>query len=504
MNKKASLLLVLVLGLGLTYAVAVAAGPPDTLGIGRGSSAASFAEDLALLANSPLTTVITYQGRLTDGGDPANGNYDFEFRLFDDLSAGVQVGTTASLDDVSVSGGLFTVELDFGDVFDGQALWLEIRVRPGTETGGYTVLSPRQALNAAPYALSLRPGATISGAITSSGGEGVLNLTNTQGNALTVGEASDIGLYIDSAATGVRMASVGTGVLVESSNFNGFEVDSAGGDGVHVGDAVGNGFQVISAGGDAVNVGSTGGNGVYVGSADGIGVYVNQADEHGVQAASTSSGYYGGYFENTAAGGRGVFAGAGDNATADVVLDGSSGILSSDPSGASSGLDLRSNDDVEIHLDQNNDEAGFLAVYNGVGGLVFIVDESGNLTAAGTKSAMVEANQDGPVKLYALESPENWFEDFGTASLVAGETTVAIEPVFAATVNLSEDYHVFLTPLGGCALYVAEKTSESFTVRSLDGEACSIDFDYRIVAKRLGYEDLRLEPVDLEALGEEQ
>ena len=163
---------------------------------------------------------------------------------------------------------------------------------------------------------------------------------------------------------------------------------------------------------------------------------------------------------------------------------------------------IRSNDDAEVRLDLDNDDDGFFVVYNGAGGIVLIVDEMGNLTAPGTKSAMVETDGHGPVKLYALESPENWFEDFGSARLVAGEATVTIEPVFAATVNLERDYHVFLTPLGDCALYVAEKTPTAFTVRAQGGAQCSIAFDYRIVAKRLGYEDLRLEQVNLETLAE--
>jgi hypothetical protein len=32
------------------------------------------------------TTSFTYQGRLTDGGTAANGNYDLQFTLFDSLS----------------------------------------------------------------------------------------------------------------------------------------------------------------------------------------------------------------------------------------------------------------------------------------------------------------------------------------------------------------------------------------------------------------------------------
>ena len=100
------------------------------------------------------------------------------------------------------------------------------------------------------------------------------------------------------------------------------------------------------------------------------------------------------------------------------------------------------------------------------------------------------------MSLYAVQSTENWFEDFGTASLKDGEAVVEIEPLFAQTVNLSEDYHVFLTPLGDChGLYVAEKTATSFTVRELGSGTSDIDFDYRIVVKRLGYETERLEPV---------
>jgi len=33
------------------------------------------------------TTAFTYQGSLKDGATPANGNYDFEFKLFDLVSA---------------------------------------------------------------------------------------------------------------------------------------------------------------------------------------------------------------------------------------------------------------------------------------------------------------------------------------------------------------------------------------------------------------------------------
>jgi len=119
----------------------------------------------------------------------------------------------------------------------------------------------------------------------------------------------------------------------------------------------------------------------------------------------------------------------------------------------------------------------------------------GGLAGTGTKSAVVETQDYGWRAMYAVESPQNWFEDFGQATLVGGEAVVSIEPIFAQTVNLDETYHVFLTPRGGgCTLFIAHASGTSFTVRANEGAACEITFDYRIIAPRLDYEDLRLKP----------
>ena len=91
--------------------------------------------------NAALGTGFTYQGKLTDGGAPANGTYDFEFKLYNDLSAGSQVGSTVSQGGVTVTDGLFTVQLDFGAVFDGTALFLGIGVKLGGSAGAYTTLT---------------------------------------------------------------------------------------------------------------------------------------------------------------------------------------------------------------------------------------------------------------------------------------------------------------------------------------------------------------------------
>ncbi|MCD4737668.1 MAG: hypothetical protein K8R89_00195 [Anaerolineae bacterium] len=173
---------------------------------------------------------------------------------------------------------------------------------------------------------------------------------------------------------------------------------------------------------------------------------------------------------------------------------GSGASIHSDMSSSSSDLYLYSHDDIELFLDHDANSTGYFRIRNGAGNMVWYVDENGNHTAS-TYQSEVDAG-DKRVSLYTVQSTENWFEDFGAASLKNGEAVVEIELLFAQTVNLSEDYHVFLTPLGDChGLYVAEKTATSFTVRELGGGTAGIAFDYRLVAKRLGYETARLEPV---------
>jgi hypothetical protein len=121
---------------------------------------------------------------------------------------------------------------------------------------------------------------------------------------------------------------------------------------------------------------------------------------------------------------------------------------------------------------------------------------TGNFTVVGTKSATVETQDYGWVDLYSMESPRVLFEDVNTAQLVNGQAVVTIDPVFAQTVELTQTYQVFLTPGGDCSLYVSSKTPTAFTVSAQGGQTCSISFDYRIIAVRKGYANLRLEPAE--------
>ena len=98
----------------------------------------------------------TYQGQLKDNGSPANGTFDFLFRLYATESGGSPLGNLAESTDVTVTNGYFVTQIDFGaNAFNGEARWLGIWVRLGASTGTYTTLTPRQPLTPAPYALAL-------------------------------------------------------------------------------------------------------------------------------------------------------------------------------------------------------------------------------------------------------------------------------------------------------------------------------------------------------------
>ncbi len=107
--------------------------------------------------SEPMGTAFTYQGRLMDANGPADGLYDFEFKLYDAVEDGNQLDGTVDINDLAVYDGYFTVLLDFGSsVFNGDARWLEICVQPGDSEGRCTTLSPRQEVTATPYALQTR------------------------------------------------------------------------------------------------------------------------------------------------------------------------------------------------------------------------------------------------------------------------------------------------------------------------------------------------------------
>ncbi|UCC76776.1 MAG: hypothetical protein JSW37_14935, partial [Anaerolineales bacterium] len=163
MDRKTAVFVLVVLALVVLCAAGVAVAGQ------RGEDPPSSGE---VSVAGTVDSKISYQGRLTDDeGSPLNGTYSMAFRLYDGPSGGALVWDGGP-QNVQVQGGLFSVQLGVPQGrFNGRELWLEIVV-------GAEVLTPRQEILPAPYALSLRPGAAISATLSGA----ILHAENTAPN----------------------------------------------------------------------------------------------------------------------------------------------------------------------------------------------------------------------------------------------------------------------------------------------------------------------------------
>lgn len=211
-----------------------------------------------------IGSAFTYQGYLASDDTPVGGSCDFQFSLYDALVRGTLVAGPLEKTDVPATEGYFTVQLDFGDVFDGTALWLAIAVKCNDDVL-YTSLAPRQELTAAPYALSLQPGAVISGSadpvlhvVNHQEAGGVTTAVRGRSTATTgynygiMGETSSdqgVGVYgIAHAATGLNYGVVGKTSSDDGVGVLGWSTTSTGFAGKFFGDVAIGGTLTKSAG----------------------------------------------------------------------------------------------------------------------------------------------------------------------------------------------------------------------------------------------------------------
>lgn len=169
-------------------------------------------------------TAFTYEGRLNDGTNPANGNYDLQFTIHDALTNGTVVGGPISSAPTAANNGLFSVVLDFGaGVFTGPARWLEIGVRTNGSTSAYTQLAPRQELTPTPYAiLAATAGTVTNGAISSAqiaSGQVVKSL-NGLSDALTISAGANVSLATN--GNSLAISSTGGGAVFGLNGNNAY------------------------------------------------------------------------------------------------------------------------------------------------------------------------------------------------------------------------------------------------------------------------------------------
>jgi hypothetical protein len=221
---------------------------------------------------TPQGSGFTYQGSLKDGPNPANGQYDLAFALFDNSSPPNQIGSTITMTNQTVTNGLFTVTLDFGSgAFQGDGRSLQIAVRQ-SGGGSYTTLSPRQALTASPYALSLAPGAVISGAAST-----VISVTNTGSGAGVAGTSTSGygGVFTSSSGYGIRgISDSSNGGYFTSNSTTGAVAYSYAANGIGLEGQDNNGASAIGVAGD---------------SATGMGVRATSGGQYGLFSAASGT-----------------------------------------------------------------------------------------------------------------------------------------------------------------------------------------------------------------------
>ncbi len=130
-------------------------------------------------------TAFLYQGRFNDSGSPANGNYDFVFSLYDASTNGNAISFPQTNLFVAVDSGLFTTNIDFGNVFTGTNYWLAIAVRASgvtnVSTNVFTALWPRQPLLPTPYAIFANSASNLLGKLPTTQLAGTLTSTQLAG-----------------------------------------------------------------------------------------------------------------------------------------------------------------------------------------------------------------------------------------------------------------------------------------------------------------------------------
>jgi hypothetical protein len=160
------------------------------------------------------TTAFTYQGRLQSDGTAYSGPAEFQFTLWDAAEEGTQLSaTTPETLSGAVSGGLFTLVLDFGDgpFTGGEDRWLEIELRTGL--GEFEVLTPRQKINTTPYALTA---ANVSGPVPAEQLDGALpsaNLAGTYSSAITLNNTGNSFSGDGAGLTGLNASELTEGIV---------------------------------------------------------------------------------------------------------------------------------------------------------------------------------------------------------------------------------------------------------------------------------------------------
>lgn len=234
----------------------------------------------------------------------------------------------------------------------------------------------------------------------------------------------------------------------------------------------GTGVEGQADGGTGVSGTVTTGTGVFGRAPQGIAVWGQSATKQGVLGQSDSSNGV----EGTSINGIGVKAESDGNFALYASAPKGFGVNGEGVYGVRGASLSKSSFGIGVFGKSPSGYAGYFE------GNVWI---KGDLTKTGIGSSVAVRFPDGSYrKLYSMESPESWFEDFGEGRIVKGKAEVKIDPDFVKTVDLKKRYHVFVTPHSAkiSGLAVVARLPGRFRVEHPEGGSGT--FSYRIVAKR--------------------
>jgi hypothetical protein len=117
------------------------------------------------------------------------------------------------------------------------------------------------------------------------------------------------------------------------------------------------------------------------------------------------------------------------------------------------------------------------------------VSISGNLFVSGSKNAIIDTEHYGKRKTYCMEATTVRFYDEGKDTLINGEKRIDLDPIFLETIE--GELYIHITSYGPASLYISEKGTNYFVVKSIQGN--DVEFYWMVSAIRKGYTDIRLE-----------
>ncbi len=105
------------------------------------------------LSAAPIENVLSFQGKLVEGGTPVDGTRNIVFRLYDTETGGGALWEE-SHPGVPVAGGLFNVELGGSVNFAGAGVSFDEQYWIGISVGGGAEVSPRYKLTSSAYSMN--------------------------------------------------------------------------------------------------------------------------------------------------------------------------------------------------------------------------------------------------------------------------------------------------------------------------------------------------------------